>query len=157
MPKSLVSLLIVLLSVLFATAQTKSSSAPSDLPPGSTSLIDPEDLLSELQSQQGEKPLVFNVGPSILYMQAHIPGSEYVGATSDKQGLERLRTRVKTLPRNQPIVVYCGCCPWSHCPNVRPAYNELQRMGFTNLRVLYLADNFGVDWVDKGYPTTKGQ
>jgi hypothetical protein len=25
-------------------------------------------------------------------------------------------------------------------------------MGFTNVKVLYLANNFGADWVDKGYP-----
>ena len=70
---------------------------------------------------------MLNVGPSILYMQAHIPGAEYIGAADGKQSLERLRTRVKSLPRNKSIVLYCGCCPWSHCPNVRPAYNELQR------------------------------
>jgi hypothetical protein len=29
-------------------------------------------------------------------------------------------------------------------------------MGFTNVKVLYLASNFGVDWVDKGYPVAKG-
>jgi len=30
-------------------------------------------------------------------------------------------------------------------------------MGFTNVKVLYIADNFGADWVDKGYPTAKGE
>ena len=30
-------------------------------------------------------------------------------------------------------------------------------MGFTNVKVLYIADNFGTDWVYKGYPTIKGQ
>jgi hypothetical protein len=29
-------------------------------------------------------------------------------------------------------------------------------MGFTNVKVLYIADNFGKDWVDKGYPVAKG-
>jgi len=54
------------------------------------------------------------------------------------------------------IVLYCGCCPWNHCPNVKPAYDALQAMGFRNLKVLYIANNFGADWVDKGYPTAKG-
>lgn len=29
-------------------------------------------------------------------------------------------------------------------------------MGFTNVKVLYLPDNFGADWADKVYPVEKG-
>jgi thiosulfate/3-mercaptopyruvate sulfurtransferase len=29
-------------------------------------------------------------------------------------------------------------------------------MGFTNVKILYIADNFGADWVEKGYPVGKG-
>jgi hypothetical protein len=29
-------------------------------------------------------------------------------------------------------------------------------MGFTNVKVLYISDNFGTNWVDKGYPVAKG-
>jgi thiosulfate/3-mercaptopyruvate sulfurtransferase len=131
--------------------------AQSELAPGSAQLITPEDLVKILQTPDGSKPLILNVGPSLLYMQAHIPGSEYIGATSAAQGLQALRDRAKPLPRSTFIVLYCGCCPWSHCPNVRPGYNELHKMGFTNVKVLYIADNIGTDWVDKGYPTIKGQ
>ena len=138
------------------TPQMQAQSA-SELAPGSAQLISPEDLVKILQSPKGEKPLVLNVGPHLLYMQAHIPGSEYIGAGSDSQGIESLRRRVKPLPRKTFIVLYCGCCPWSHCPNVQPAYNELHKAGFTNVKVLYIADNFGTDWVYKGYPTIKGQ
>jgi hypothetical protein len=48
------------------------------------------------------------------------------------------------------IVLYCGCCPWGRCPNVGPAYKALHDQGFTNVKVLYLANNFGDDWVAKG-------
>lgn len=139
-------------SVLYAEAQSA-----SELAPASAQLINPEDLFNILQSAKGEKPLILNVGPHLLYMQAHIPGSEYIGAGSDSQGIESLRRRVKPLPHNKFIVLCCGCCPWSHCPNVRPAYNELHKAGFTNVKVLYIADNFESDWVYKGYPTIKGQ
>ncbi len=132
-------------------------SAQSDLPPGSPQLLNPEDLVTLLQAPQGERPLILNVGPSLLYMQAHIPGAEYIGAASSPQGMQALRTRVKPLAKNTSIVLYCGCCPWSHCPNVRPAYNQLHKAGFSNVKVLYIADNLGTDWVDKGYPTIKGQ
>jgi thiosulfate/3-mercaptopyruvate sulfurtransferase len=139
-----------------ASPQMQAQSA-SELAPGSAQLINPEDLVKILQSPTGEKPLVLNVGPHLLYMQAHIPGAEYIGAGSDSQGIESLRRRVKPLPRKTFIVLYCGCCPWSHCPNVQPAYNELHKEGFTNVKVLYIPNNLGADWVYKGYPTIKGQ
>jgi hypothetical protein len=40
---------------------------------------------------------------------------------------------------------------------VGPAYQELRAMGFTKVKVLYIANNFGADWVDKGYPVAKGE
>ena len=30
-------------------------------------------------------------------------------------------------------------------------------MGFTKVRVLYLATSFGANWADKGYPVAKGE
>jgi hypothetical protein len=29
-------------------------------------------------------------------------------------------------------------------------------MGFTKVKVLYIPGNFGMDWVEKGYPVAKG-
>jgi rhodanese-related sulfurtransferase len=157
MPKSIPFLLVFALALYSATVRAQSPSSSSDLAPGSAQLLNPDELLKLLQSPAGEKPLLLNAGPSLLYMQAHIPGAEYIGAASDKQGLDKLRARVKSLPHDKLIVLYCGCCPWSHCPNVRPAYNQLNAMGFNHVKVLYIANNFGTDWVDKGYPTIKGQ
>ena len=145
------------LAAIICLAAATSAVAQSELPPGSPQLINPEELLKLLQAPAGEKPLILNVGPSLLYMQAHIPGAEYVGAASTPQGMQSLRARVKSLPKNTFVVLYCGCCPWNHCPNVRPAFGELHKLGFTHVKVLYIADNFGADWVDKGYPTIKGQ
>ncbi|MGA8875905.1 MAG: rhodanese-like domain-containing protein [Candidatus Korobacteraceae bacterium] len=144
---------VLLLSFLTASGQT----AQSALPPGSPQLITPEDLVKTLQAKKGTKPLIFNVGPYLLYVQAHIPGSEYLGAASTPHGLASLRDRVKPLSPKTFIVLYCGCCPWNHCPNVAPAYAELQKLGFSNVKVLYIANNIGMDWVDKGYPVAKGQ
>lgn len=122
----------------------------------SSQLINPDELLKLLQSAKVEKPLILQVGSHILYEQAHIPGSEYEGAASDAAGLQRLHARVDSLPRSKFIVIYCGCCPWNHCPNVKPAFDSLHTMGFSNVKVLYIANNFGTDWVDKGYPVAKG-
>lgn len=119
-------------------------------------LLNPDELVKILQSPKSEKPLMIQVGSHVLYTQAHIPGSEYIGPASSETGLQSLRKRVESLPRNKFIVLYCGCCPWSHCPNVKPADDALKAMGFTNVKVLYIADNFGTDWVEKGYPVGKG-
>lgn len=110
-----------------------------------------------MQSPKGIRPLIFQVGFRVLYLQAHIPNSEYIGPASEPEGIERLRQRVDALPRTQQIVIYCGCCPWNKCPNIHPAYNELRALGFRNVKLLYIADNFGKDWVDKGYPVAKGE
>ena len=119
-------------------------------------LINPDELVKILQSPKSEKPLMIQVGSHVLYTQAHIPDSEYIGPTSSETGLQSLRKRVESLPRSKFIVLYCGCCPWSHCPNVKPADDALHAMGFTNVKVLYIANNFGADWVDKGLPVAKG-
>ena len=155
MKRSLQSGLVLLVLLLSVAAFAQSGAA--ELAPGSPQLISPEDLVKVLQAPKAERPLILNVGPWMLYRQAHIPDSEYIGAGSDKNGLEQLRKRVKSLPHTQAIVLYCGCCPWEHCPNVRPAFKELSAMGFSNVKVLYIADNFGTDWVYKGYPTVKGE
>lgn len=120
-------------------------------------LIQPAELNKILQGPAKQRPLIIQVGFRTLYEQAHVPGSEYVGAASSADGSKELRQRVERLPRNRFIVLYCGCCPWSHCPNVQPAYKELRSMGFRNVKVLYIESNFGADWVDKGFPVSKGQ
>jgi rhodanese-related sulfurtransferase len=119
-------------------------------------LINADELVKILQSAKSEKPLMIQVGSHVLYTQAHIPGSEYIGPASSETGLQLLRKRVEPLPRSKFIVLYCGCCPWSHCPNVKPADDALRAMGFTNVKVLYISGNFGMDWVEKGFPVAKG-
>ena len=131
------------------------SALPSDDAIPRSQLITPEELNGLLKSAK-QKPLVLQVGPHTLYTQAHISGAEYIGATSGDEGKQKLRDRVKPLPKNSVVVLYCGCCPWSKCPNVHLAYQLLHSLGFTNVKVLYLADNFGTDWVSKGYPVAKG-
>ena len=139
---------LVLLLPSLANGQS-ATTIPSDR------TITVDQLAAELKGA-GARPLILQVGSHVLYQQAHILGSEYVGAASSEDGLTQLRHRVEKLPKSQPFVLYCGCCPWSHCPNVKPAYDALVSAGFANVKVLYIANNFGTDWVDKGYPTAKG-
>lgn len=119
-------------------------------------LVQPQAFHRELAAHS-HADLILQVGSRLLFDEAHIPGSEYAGPASSAMGLEALRTRVAGLPRSRPIVLYCGCCPWDHCPNVAPAWALLHGMGFTHLRVLYIASNFGTDWVARGYGIEKSQ
>lgn len=146
-------LLITAWLILIASLTVLAQSA--ELIPTS-SVIEPDALVKLLQASKSRQPVLFQVGSHVLYQQAHIPGSEYIGPASSENSLQPLRTRVASLPRSKFIVIYCGCCPWSHCPNVKPAYDALLAMGFTKVKVLYIPNNFGTDWVDKGYPTAKG-
>jgi len=71
--------------------------------------------------------------------------------------LKELNAWAAKLPRSTSLVIYCGCCPMEHCPNIRPAYLALHAQGFTKVRVLVLENNFETDWANKGYPYDKGE
>ncbi len=159
----LISPLIIATSTVMPRAATQDAAEPrpvrfqASAPLSGAQLMNPAELVAIIQAAKGEKPLILNVGPRLLYMQAHIPGAEYIGQGSEPQGLQALKNRVKALAKNRFIVLYCGCCPWSHCPNIEPAYQVLKKLGFTKVKALYMADNLGTDWVYKGYPTVRGQ
>ena len=113
-------------------------------------LVQPEALHRELQGN-AHAAVILQVGSRMMFDEAHIPGAEYAGQGSQPDGLQALRMRVGALPRSKEVVLYCGCCPWDKCPNVAPAWALLHGMGFTQVRVLYIAQNFGADWVARGY------
>ncbi|HUY82612.1 MAG TPA: hypothetical protein VMU92_12880 [Acidobacteriaceae bacterium] len=116
--------------------------------------IEPARLASMIRS--GRAPTILQVGSHTLYQEAHIKGAPYAGPGSTAQGLVLLRKAVAHMDRHKLLVIYCGCCPWPKCPNIRPAYEELRKMGFTDVKAVYLPNNFGTDWVQHGYPTVKG-
>ncbi|MGA9673528.1 MAG: rhodanese-like domain-containing protein [Terracidiphilus sp.] len=150
-------------ALLSRNPKTRAQYAGASITPGSTltipvaQVIQPEVLRHLLQIGGVDRPLILQVGSHLLYAEAHIPGSEYAGQGSQPSGLQQLQNRVSSLSRKKPIVFYCGCCPWTRCPNLAPAFEKLHEMGFTNVKVLYLADNFGADWANKGYPVEEGR
>jgi hypothetical protein len=115
------------------------------------------DFARELAGAKGaDSPTIIYVGFRTLFEGGHIPGAVFHGTASKEEGLAELRKWVATLPRSTNLVIYCGCCPFDKCPNIRPAYNALQAMGFTRVRVLVLPTSFAADWVEKGYGIQKG-
>ena len=119
--------------------------------------MQPAELVKLLKSREAGRPLVFQVGSRMMFGQAHIPGSSFAGPGSQTAGLRSLESKVASTAKGRLIVVYCGCCPWTRCPNIGPSYKRLRELGFTNVKALYIADNFGDDWVAKGLPTEQGQ
>ena len=119
-------------------------------------LIQPTDLARLLADSTTQHPAMLQVGFKVLFRSGHIPGSRYVGPASKPEGLAALKQALRKIPRGQAIVLYCGCCPWGDCPNVRPALRAAREMGSKNVRVLYVAKNLQRDWVEKGLPISQG-
>ena len=117
--------------------------------------VEPKDLAAQLQAQ-GPKPALFHVGFPVMYRSRHIPASIFAGPGSKQEGLDALKAAASGLPRDREIVVYCGCCPFDRCPNVKPALDLLRQMGFKKVRALNIPTNFAADWVDHGYPAEEG-
>jgi thiosulfate/3-mercaptopyruvate sulfurtransferase len=117
-----------------------------------TALVQPAALAAQLKAHAKTPPVILQVGFKSLFDQAHIAGAQYAGPGGQADGVALLKSAVAKLPKDAAIVIYCGCCPWSRCPNIAAAYDELQALKFSHVSVLYMADNFGADWVDHGYP-----
>ena len=109
-------------------------------------LMEPAALANTIKSNEN-MPLIYCVGPGAV-----IPHSINIGMTEDKKNLEAFKASISKLPRTANIVIYCGCCPFAKCPNVRPAIASLKEMKFTNYHLLNLPDNIKTDWIAKGYP-----
>ncbi len=104
-----------------------------------------------------DAPLVLHVGDPALYEASHIPGAKVAGPGASPEGIKRLRAAVKGVPKDREIVIYCGCCPWQDCPNVRPAYKALEAAGYKKVKALDLPDDFTIDWAKRGHPVAKGK
>ncbi|MBN8703354.1 MAG: rhodanese-like domain-containing protein [Bacteroidetes bacterium] len=110
-------------------------------------LMPPAKLNELLTSQELLSVVVFNIGPS-----GKIKNSVEIGPTQEQENLENLKKQLSTVSKDKEVVIYCGCCPFKNCPNIRPAFALLKDLNFQKPRLLNLADNLKVDWIDKGYP-----
>ena len=149
-------LLGTLSTMLFARLHTLGDEKKSPDPWPASQILQASSLASELAAKGADQPTVVYVGFRTLFAGGHITGASFNGTASTEEGLNNLKEWVEHLPRSTNLVIYCGCCPFEKCPNIRPAYTALDNMGFKKVRVLVLPTNFATDWVDKGYPTQKG-
>ncbi|MGA7236323.1 MAG: rhodanese-like domain-containing protein [Bryobacteraceae bacterium] len=117
--------------------------------------VEPKDLAARL----GKAPqiAILQVGVGYQYRVNHIPGAIYAGPASRPDGIELLKSAVAKLPRDREIVIYCGCCPWDKCPNIKPAIQLLKSMGFTRVTALHIPTTFKADWIDQGYSVQQSE
>lgn len=113
-------------------------------------LMETKTLVDLLQNPRAAKPNIYNIG-----FVGNIKGAKKLAAASKEEGLAQLKSELKDKPKTSPIVIYCGCCPFEHCPNVKPAFALLQKLGYTNAKILNLPTSIKADWMDKGYPMAK--
>lgn len=111
-------------------------------------LMEPADLATAIKTNK-DVPVIISIGPA-----AAIPGSVDVGMVNTAEGVQKLKAQLKTIDQNKKVVVYCGCCPFEHCPNARPAIAALKEMKFTNYYLLNVPHNIRKDWIEKGYPVS---
>lgn len=124
-------------------------------PWNSTQVLQPQQFVEILKNPKNG-PVILHVGFQFLYKNNHIPGSKYVGPANEESGLNHLKTELEKIPRDREVVIYCGCCPLTKCPNMRPAFKAVQAMGFKNIKILNLPENLKKDWIEKNYPVEKG-
>jgi hypothetical protein len=115
-------------------------------------LMEPKDLATIINNPSAQQPLIICIGPAGL-----IKNAINIGPASKKENLDSLKNFLSKEKKDRAIVIYCGCCPFKNCPNIRPAFTLLNNMKFTNQKLLNLSHNLKADWIDHGYPMTPRQ
>ena len=137
---------IVLFAIFIASVLFQSFTNGSE-PWSQKQLMQPADLAKVINDGNKEHWQILSVGPSAI-----IKTSVDIGQCRNTSNVADLKSYLNKQPKDANIVIYCGCCPFVNCPNIRPAFNLLNEMKFTNHKLLNLPKNIKTDWIDKGYP-----
>jgi len=114
----------------------------------SVELMEPGELNAAITAKKA--PVIFNTGTV-----EDIKGAIHIGSINEPANLEKFKAALASHSKNTEVVIYCGCCPFGKCPNIRPAYKQLKDMGYTNIKVLNLYVNLRQNWTTEGYPLAK--
>lgn len=110
-------------------------------------ILEPAELADRLNADDGANPLIFNLGPV-----DNIKGAIHFGALTNDANKKKLVTYLENVAKDREIVIYCGCCPFTVCPNIRPAYAFFEENGFEHFKVLNLEESLNANWIAHGYP-----
>lgn len=104
--------------------------------------------LSEMILKKTKLPHIISIGPGAV-----IGNSISVGETRFSENFNKLNEILKSIDKKDEIILYCGCCPFENCQNIRPAFKLLNKLGYENHYLLNIKNNIKTDWIDLGYPT----
>jgi len=136
--KKLITVAFLFTSLIFASAQTLWKKEQ---------LMPTKDLAEKIKTNAKDLPLIFNVGP-----MEQIKTAKSIGLGTSISAMEKLKSSLSMESKARTVVVYCGCCSYENCPNIKPAYDALIAAGFKNAKVLELPEGIKPDWVAKGFP-----
>lgn len=139
----------LLMALLFSLGFQTFSGQQQGEPWSEEQLIKPAEF-AKMINEEDPEVLIYSIGPAGL-----IRNSVEIGPAKEEGNLSKLEKEVSELPRDANIVIYCGCCPFKDCPNIRPAFTLLNSMQFTNHRLLDIPQNLKVNWIDEGYPMSE--
>jgi hypothetical protein len=142
----IISSLLTLVVITTVYCSSNSGNQTGKDPWTSAQLIEPSTLAAML-AKPGKHPVIINIGPA-----GSIPEAIEIDAVKEPENMKRFEELIKTLDKNTETIIYCGCCPFKNCPNIRPAFSALVNAGFKKPELLNLKENLKVDWISKGYP-----
>lgn len=139
---------IILLLALIVSANSPLIAQSAKDPWNAHQLIAPQSLAERINTGQVSNTLILAIGPDAV-----VKGSVNLGPAHEPEHLTQLKNYLKKVPKNKELIIYCGCCPFDRCPNIRPAFQTITGMGFKNVQLLNLAKNIKTNWLDMNYPT----
>lgn len=149
-------IMLILAAITMAFTIQSFSGQQEPEPWSEDQLMEPAKLAKILNdSSKQDWPLIIAVNPDGMYglpLEGGIKGSKWFGAVEKKENLKKLESFLKEVEKDEEIVLYCGCCPFHMCPNIRPAFSLLNEMKFTQHKLLNMPKNIKENWIDKGYP-----
>lgn len=110
-------------------------------------LMDTKTLADKIVRKKMKNTVVVNIGPDAV-----IKNSFHVGPGADSKNIDKMKAYLQNIAKDKEVVLYCGCCPFTKCPNIRPAFKALTELGYKNAKLLNIPKNIKVDWIDKKYP-----
>jgi thiosulfate/3-mercaptopyruvate sulfurtransferase len=138
---------ITIFAFVFMMHSTSAFAQDNSEPWKPEQLIAPADLAAIINDSTVLQPLIISIGPAGL-----IKGAVDIGPVHEKENLNKLKKLLSEEKKDREIIIYCGCCPFQNCPNIRPAFSLLNSMKFTKHKLLNLPHNLKADWINYGYP-----
>lgn len=126
---------------------TSNTAIESNEPWDEEDLLDPEKLANWMSEEKINPKRIISIG-----FENVIQNSVDLGPANNPAKLDELRAYLEKIPKDSEIILYCGCCPFKDCPNIRPAMKLAKEMNLERAKLLNIENNIRTDWIDHGYP-----